>query len=63
MLGEGGTPLEEVLAAIREYQARDVDPNEGEDELKLLRAIIDELQAYLAAHEAPEAVAAGGDNK
>ena len=64
MLGEGGTPLEKLLAAIREYQARPLDPNEDEDDLKLLRSIIDGLNADLAALETEEAVqAVEGDDK
>ena len=63
MLGEGGTPFEELEAAVRKFVARDVDASESEDELKRLRAIIDGLRADLAALEAAEAVAAGRDNK
>jgi len=64
MLGEGGTPLDELLEAIREYRARPLDPNEDEDDLKLLRSVIDMLKAKLAALETEEAVqAVGGDAK
>ena len=42
MLGEGGTPLEKLLAAIRKYQAREVDPRD--DDLKLLRSGMDGLE-------------------
>src|SRR3981189_1081451 len=47
MLGEGGTPLEKLLAAIREYQAREVDPLE--DDLKLLRSGMDGLESEFSA--------------
>ena len=63
MLGEGGTPLDKVLAAIREFQAREVDPSEGEDDLKLLRSIIDALKAELAAQTARAVHAVGCDDK
>src|ERR1700682_3446204 len=43
MLGRGGTPLDEVLAAIRKYQTREVDPMD--DALKSLRAGIDGLES------------------
>lgn len=44
-MGEGGTPLSKLLAAVREFQARDdrrVDP-------KGLRAVIDALECEVAA--------------
>jgi hypothetical protein len=47
MLGEGGTPLEKVLAAIREYQARDPDPEN--DNLRSLRAGMDGLESEFSA--------------
>ena len=47
MLGEGGTPLEKMLAAIREYQAREVDP--CEDDLQSLRAGMDGLESEFSA--------------
>ena len=47
MLGEGGTPLDEVLAAIRKYQAREVDPMD--DDLKRLRGGIDGLESEFSA--------------
>jgi hypothetical protein len=47
MLGEGGTPLEKLLAAIRDYQARDLDP--GEDDLQRLRAGMDGLESEFSA--------------
>ena len=47
MLGEGGTPLEKLLAGIREFQARELDP--GEDDLKRLRAGIDGLESEFSA--------------
>src|SRR5260370_17004117 len=43
MLGEGGTPLEKVLTSIREYQARDLDPEN--DDLRSLRAGMDGLES------------------
>src|SRR5260370_41723305 len=43
MLGEGGTPLEELVGAIRKYQARAVDPRD--DDLKLLRSGLDGLES------------------
>jgi hypothetical protein len=52
MLGEGGTPLDELLAAIRKYQAREVDP--GDDDLKALRAGIDALKNELARGSTPD---------
>ena len=62
MLGEGGTPLDKLLAAIREYQAREVDPSE--DDLKLLRSIIDGLKAELVALQtAGPMPARGGDDQ
>jgi len=63
MLGEGGTPLEKVLTAIREYQAREVDPSEGEADLKLLRSIIDALKAELSAQTARTLQAVGCDGQ
>jgi hypothetical protein len=47
MLGEGGKPLEKVLAGIREYQAREVDPLD--DDLKSLRGGIDGLESEFSA--------------
>jgi hypothetical protein len=62
MLGEGGTPLDKLLAAIGEYRAREVDPMD--DDLKLLRSIIDALKAELVALETTQPVPArGGDGK
>ena len=58
MLGEGGTPLAKLLAAIHEYQARDVDPSESEEDLKLLRSLIDDLKAELAVLETGAALQA-----
>ncbi len=54
MLGEGGTPLSKLQAAVREFQARDdrrVDPKD-------LRAVIDALEGEFAA-EARDAQKAG----
>jgi hypothetical protein len=47
MLGEGGTPLDKVLAAIREYQARELDASE--DDLPRLRAGMDGLESEFSA--------------
>src|ERR1700682_1073897 len=47
MLGEGGTPLEKLLAAILEYQARELDPSE--DNLPRLRAGMDGLEKEFSA--------------
>jgi hypothetical protein len=47
MLGEGGTPLDKVLAGIREYQARELDPSE--DDLERLRAGMDGLESEFSA--------------
>src|SRR5258708_39572881 len=47
MLGEGGTPLEELVGAIRKYQAREVD--RGGDDLKLLRSAMDGLESEFSA--------------
>src|SRR6202158_5240553 len=47
MLGEGGTPLDTVLAAIREFQARELDPSE--DDLPRLRAGMDGLEKEFSA--------------
>ncbi|HLQ16086.1 MAG TPA: DUF222 domain-containing protein, partial [Candidatus Eisenbacteria bacterium] len=47
MLGEGGTPLEELVGAIRKYQAREVDPRD--DDLKLLRSAMDGLESEFSA--------------
>jgi hypothetical protein len=47
MLGEGGTPLDEVLAAIRKYLDREVDPSE--DDLPRLRAGMDGLEKDFSA--------------
>jgi hypothetical protein len=47
MLGEGGTPFEKLRAAIREYQAREVDPSD--DDLPGLRAEIDGLESEFSA--------------
>jgi hypothetical protein len=47
MLGEGGTPLEELVGAIRKYQAREVDPRD--DDLKLLRSGMDGLESEFSA--------------
>ena len=47
MLGEGGTPLDKVLAAIREYQARDLDPEN--DDLAGLRAGMDGMESEFSA--------------
>jgi hypothetical protein len=47
MLGEGGTPLEELRQAIRQYQAREVDPLE--DDLQSLRAGMDGLESEFSA--------------
>ena len=52
MLGEGGTPLDKLLAAIHEFLAREVDP--AEDDLEGLRAVIDELKAEFAICSAPD---------
>src|SRR5712671_4246716 len=42
MQGEGGTPLSKLEAAIREFQARELDS--GDDDPKRLRAAIDALE-------------------
>ncbi|GAC1645141.1 MAG: hypothetical protein NVS9B11_16020 [Candidatus Dormibacteraceae bacterium] len=47
MLGEGGTPLDKLLAAIGEYRAREVDPSE--DDLKALRGGMDGLESEFSA--------------
>src|SRR6202048_1895257 len=47
MLGEGGTPLDTVLAAIREFQARELDPSE--DDLLRLGAAMDGLEKEFSA--------------
>src|ERR1700730_14279254 len=47
MLGEGGSPLDKLLGAIREYQARELDPLE--DDLARLRAGMDGLESEFAA--------------
>ena len=47
MLGEGGTPLEKLIGAIHEYQAREVDPLD--DDLKLLRSGMDGLESEFSA--------------
>src|SRR3981189_3497154 len=47
MLGEGGTPREKLLAAIREYQARELDPLE--DDLERLRSGMDGLEGEFSA--------------
>src|SRR5260370_16402087 len=47
MLGEGGTPLEELVGAIRKYQAREVDRRD--DDLKLLRSAMDGLEGEFSA--------------
>src|SRR3979409_2248364 len=47
MLGEGGTPLDEVLAAIRKYLDRKLDPSE--DDLPRLRAGMDGLEKDFSA--------------
>ncbi len=57
MLGEGGTPLSRLLAAIREFQARD----DRRVDLKGLRAGIDALEAEFAG-EALE-VKRSGDHR
>jgi hypothetical protein len=62
MLGEGGTPLSKLLAAIREYQAREIDPRD--DDLKRLRDRIDALKAELAIYstrDTPEPQSGGGN--
>jgi hypothetical protein len=46
-VGGGGTPLEKLLAAIREYQARELDPID--DDLRRLRAGIDGLESEFSA--------------
>ncbi|GAC1669083.1 MAG: hypothetical protein PVS3B2_09250 [Candidatus Dormibacteraceae bacterium] len=62
MLGDGGTPLSKLKAAIGEYRAREVDPSE--DDLNLLRSIIDALKAELVALEAARPVPErGGEGK
>src|ERR1700737_106971 len=47
MLGEGGTPLDKLIRAIREYQARELDPRD--DDLKLLRSGMDGLESEFSA--------------
>src|SRR3981081_2685878 len=47
MLGEGGTPLDRVLAAIREYQARELDPSEADP--PRLRAGMEGLESEFSA--------------
>jgi hypothetical protein len=42
MLGEGGTPLSKLEAAIREFQARELDPSE--DDPKRMRTLIDAME-------------------
>src|SRR6202035_585241 len=55
MLGEGGTPLSELQAAVREFQARE----DRRVDLKGLRAVIDSLEAEFAS-EAREVQKVGG---
>ena len=43
MLGEGGTPLDKLLEAIREFQARE----DRSVDLKGLREVIDALKYHL----------------
>ena len=47
MLGEGGSPLDKLLGAIREFQARELDPLE--DDLVRLRAGMDGLESEFSA--------------
>src|SRR5258708_9442894 len=47
MLGEGGTSLEELVGAIRKYQAREVDPRD--DDLKVLGSGMDGLESEFSA--------------
>src|ERR1700687_1363112 len=47
MLGEGGTPLSELLAAIRKFQVRDLDPEN--DDLQSFRAGMDGLELEFSA--------------
>src|SRR5712691_11171992 len=54
MLGEGGTPLSELRAAVRKFRSRE----ERRLDLKELRAVIDELEGEFSA-EARDAQKAG----
>src|SRR5438445_12493018 len=47
MQGEGGTPLSKLEAAIREFQARELDS--GDDDPKRLRAAIDALEGEFSS--------------
>jgi hypothetical protein len=42
MSGVGGTPLSKLQAAVREFQARELDPSD--DDPKLLRSVMDALE-------------------
>src|SRR3977135_4505443 len=47
MLGEGGTPLSKLEAAVREFEAREPDPLE--DDLSRVRVLIDALELQFSA--------------
>ena len=47
MLGEGGTSLSKLQAAVREYQARQLDPSD--DDPQALRALMDGLELEFSA--------------
>ena len=47
MLGEGGTPLSELEAAVREFQSRELDSSD--DDPKRMRALMDALELEFSA--------------
>src|SRR4029077_4029816 len=47
MQGEGGTPLSKLEAAVREFQAREVEPTD--DNPKRMRALMDALEAEFSS--------------
>jgi len=47
MQGEGGTPLSKLEAAVREFQAREVEPSD--DDPKRMRALMDALEAEFSS--------------
>src|SRR4029077_16615743 len=47
MQGEGGTPLSKLEAAVREFQAREVEPSD--DDPKRMRALMDAMEAEFSS--------------
>jgi hypothetical protein len=47
MQGEGGTPLSKLEAAVREFQAREVEPSD--EDPKRMRALMDALEAEFSS--------------